>query len=78
MKTAPKPLPGSDEEKARQILAALAKAQPERAPRRYGSCLLIFSLLLIAAIVAVVLLNRPKFALLWRQLTAPESLVEGQ
>lgn len=70
-----RPLPGSEEERAQKILAALEKSRPERAPRRYGSFLLLFSFLLVVAIAVVLLANWPKFALIWTQLTKPESLI---
>lgn len=70
-----KPLPGSEEERAQKILAALEKTRPERVPRRYGSCLLVFTFLLVVAIVVVLAANWPKFSLLWTQLTKPDSLI---
>lgn len=71
----PKPPPGSEEERAQKILAAMEKAQPERAPRRYGSFILLFTFLLVVAIVVVLLANWPKFALIWTQLTRPDSII---
>jgi cytochrome c-type biogenesis protein CcmH/NrfG len=69
------PVPGSDEERAQKILAAMEKANPQRAPRRYGSFVLLFSFLLVVAIVVVLLANWPKFSLIWTQLTRPDSLI---
>lgn len=68
-------MPGSEEERAQKILAALEKTRPERVPRRYGSCLLVFTFLLVVAIVVVLAANWPKFSLLWTQLTKPDSLI---
>jgi hypothetical protein len=68
-------LPGSEEERAQKILKALEKTRPERAPRRYGSFLLILTFLLVVAIVAVLATNWPKFSLIWTQLTRPDSLI---
>ena len=70
-----KPLPGSEEERALKLLAALEKTRPERVPRRYGSCLLVFTFLLVVAIVVVMAVNWPKFSLLWTQLSRPDSLI---
>ncbi len=70
-----RPLPGSDEERAQKILSALERAEPPRAPRRYGSCLMVFALALLAAIVVVLVANWPKFSLLWTQLVKPDSLI---
>jgi len=70
-----RPLPGSEEERAQKILAAMEKTAPARAPRRYGSCLLVFTFLLVVAIVVVLAVNWPKFSLIWTQLTKPDSLI---
>ena len=70
-----RPLPGSEEARAQKILAALEKTRPERVPRRYGSCLLVFTFLVVVAIVVVLAANWPKFSLLWTQLTRPDSLI---
>jgi len=70
--------PGSDEDRARKILAALEKVQPRRARLAgYSWFIVIMSLVLVLAIVVLLLTNKQRFAFIWQHLTRPDSLPGG-
>jgi hypothetical protein len=63
-----------EQERGEKIVRQMQRLGRKSRPRPYNLAPLLLAVALIAVIVAVILLNRERFALAWGHLTRPDSI----